>query len=637
MVFLLLLILAVFIRGFKPEAYGTEKFMDYGFMTSMMRADYMPPEDFWFGGKSLNYYYVGQFVATFLTKLSLVPVSHGYNLMLMTLGVTSFLLTVSLVYNISHDYFKNRNTKVKYGPSLAGILSGAGVSMAGNMHFSIFYYIIPNFQDMLGIERKNYWFSSSTRYIGYNPETSDKTIHEFPSYSFILGDLHAHVLNIIFVICLIAILYAFILDSKKVDFTAYRNNRFSALLKEAIQVKVLFIGFFIALFHMINFWDFPIYLVVAGGTILLSLIRNYGLSKMTFILTVIKSFIIIFIGELLALPFTISFDQISTNILPTSSSTPFYQMLILWGLPFLLIIGFLTELIQTYIIKKSRKVVSSENIELGEKPKNIITSNIVGFIRSLQVADLYIMILGLCAIGLVFIPELVYVEDIYSGDFKRANTMFKLTYQAFIMFGICSGYIFVKFLRAQKFLWQKKFTIISLVLFISTLGYFPVAINDWYGNIRKIDNYQGLDGSAFLKDSMEDDYHAINWINQNITNKAVILEADGESYSDYQRVSVFTGHSTVLGWYVHEWLWRGNIGIVDERVEDIKTIYTSNKREEVEKLINKYDIDYIYVGKLEQEKYEQVDFAFLISLGELVYEDNKTELNSFHTYIIKVN
>ena len=67
----------------------------------------------------------------------------------------------------------------------------------------------------------------------------------------------------------------------------------------------------------------------------------------------------------------------------------------------------------------------------------------------MSISDLFILVLALCGMGLVLMPELVYVEDIYSGDYKRANTMFKLTYQAFILFGICSGYIFVKFLKSK--------------------------------------------------------------------------------------------------------------------------------------------------------------------------------------------
>ena len=47
---------------------------------------------------------------------------------------------------------------------------------------------------------KIYWFPHSTRYIGHNPLTDDQCIHEFPSYSFVLGDLHAHVVNVMFVL-----------------------------------------------------------------------------------------------------------------------------------------------------------------------------------------------------------------------------------------------------------------------------------------------------------------------------------------------------------------------------------------------------------------------------------------------------
>ena len=53
-------------------------------------------------------------------------------------------------------------------------------------------------------ETASYWFPDATRYIGYNPvNDSDKTIHEFPCYSFVLGDLHAHVVNVMFVTFLV--------------------------------------------------------------------------------------------------------------------------------------------------------------------------------------------------------------------------------------------------------------------------------------------------------------------------------------------------------------------------------------------------------------------------------------------------
>ena len=68
--FLGVMLLAVYVFGFRPEAYGTEKFMDYGFMTSMARSTKLPFEDIWLSGKTVNYDYGGQYLAAFLMKAS---------------------------------------------------------------------------------------------------------------------------------------------------------------------------------------------------------------------------------------------------------------------------------------------------------------------------------------------------------------------------------------------------------------------------------------------------------------------------------------------------------------------------------------------------------------------------------------
>jgi hypothetical protein len=98
-------------------------------------------------------------------------------------------------------------------PGISGLLAGAGVCIAGSMHYPIYKWIIPAYQKLKGIEPTRYWFPDATRYIGYNPETTDKTIHEFPAYSFVLGDLHAHVINIPFVLTMLALILCFVSKS----------------------------------------------------------------------------------------------------------------------------------------------------------------------------------------------------------------------------------------------------------------------------------------------------------------------------------------------------------------------------------------------------------------------------------------
>ncbi|MDE7326093.1 MAG: hypothetical protein K2N63_07450, partial [Lachnospiraceae bacterium] len=365
-VFFIFFLFWCYLRGFKPEAYGTEKFMDYGFMAIMDRSTYMPPEDLWFAGESINYYYVGQYLATFITKLTGVGVEYGYNLMMMMLAACGFAMPYSLINNVVRSFLKDRKLSVRTGrsmesesapkvyllirilPAITGTLAGLATSFAGNMHYFLFRFLIPNLQRLAGVPEdqvETFWFPNSTRYIGYNPETSDKTIHEFPTYSFVLGDLHAHVINIMFVLTVLAMLFAW-LQYRKERMDALRMGtsvQKASILSEALHPVILLLGFFIGMFHMTNFWDFPIYFVVAGAVILFSNAVIYQFSFDTVKLTALQAVIVLAVAKLVALPFTLNFDQISTTIRLNYYRTPVHQLIVLWGLPVILIILFICD------------------------------------------------------------------------------------------------------------------------------------------------------------------------------------------------------------------------------------------------------------------------------------------------------
>ena len=112
----------------------------------------------------------------------------------------------------------------------------------------------------------------------------------------------------------------------------------------------------------------------------------------------------------------------------------------------------------------------------------------------------------------------------------------------------------------------------------------------------------------------------------------VVLEANGDSYTGYERVSAMTGLPTVLGWYVHEWLWRNNTDDLGNKVSDVEAIYTSQDNELVRHLLKAYDISYIFVGSMEREKYgDRLNRDGLLSLGEVVYRDE-----NYDTWIVRV-
>lgn len=623
--FFALFLLFTYIRGFKPEAYGTEKPMDYGFMTSMIRNDYMPPTDLWFSGGTINYYYVGQYIATFLTKLSFVKVSSGYNIMLMMVGALAVVLPYSLVNNMTRHFLKQREKNNRDIPHICGALAGIGVCLAGNMHYPTFRWLEPAVRKFFGItaNTKKYWFPDATRFIGYHPETHDKTIHEFPCYSFVLGDLHAHVINIMFVLTVLGLLFAWLCKRKE------HKNLEIPWWKEVFSPQIIAISFFIGLFHTTNYWDFPIYFIVSGAIILFTNLIVYNFRGKALGVTALQGVLVIVLSELVSLPFTLRFDQISTGLKISFAHTPLNQMIILWGLPIFTVIAFICFMIANFIRKRRR------DHSLGQKNS---LPGLLAFMENLTDTDLFIITIGLCAIGLVLMPEVIYIQDIYNGDYKRANTMFKLTYQAFIMFGICFGYIFVRLLIYGETKRQRKVAVTGLVLFLFSSYYVQNAVGAWYGNIFNINGYKGLDCTAFMSTSTnyQDDVEAINWLNEHIKGTPVVLEANGDSYSDYERVSVMTGLPTVLGWRTHEWLWRSDPDTLDVRAEDIKTIYTSANAKAVRELIEEYHISYIYVGKLEQDKFTNMNHSFIKKLGEVVYSSPALHDKNYETYIVKV-
>jgi uncharacterized membrane protein len=602
-----------YLAGFHPQAYGTEKFMDYGFMEAMMRSTTLPATDLWYSQGTINYYYGGQYFAVFLTKLAGSQVEITYNLMRTFVAGFAFVLPFSLVYQLTKDRLSGRKEKRAWAAPVSGILGGLAVSIAGNMHYVIYGQIIPMIQKLTGAETiDSYWFPDATRYIGYNPDVADKTIHEFPCYSFVLGDLHAHVVNVMFVIFLLGVLYAWMQWVRQRQTEEVSGKAF--WLRELTMPHILLVSVLLGMFQWTNYWDYVIYFVVTGGVVLFAnIIRFEGKVSRILAVTAAQAVEVIAISTLVIVPFTIQFDTMVQGVALAQNHSLFYQLLILWGLPTILVILFLISVLW-------EKLRSKENRSLYR------------LLRSITVPDLYVVILGLCAMGLVLIPELVYVRDIYENGNARANTMFKLTYQAYIMFGIAMGYVIFRLILVSRQKILKVLAGIGLFFLIWTLGYFGNSVSAWFGQVSDPSQYQGLNALNFLESDFAEDASAIHWLKENIQGSPVVLEANGDSYTGYERVSASTGLPTILGWYVHEWLWRNDVADLNQKSADVESIYTSSDVTEVQRLLSQYDVSYIFVGSMEREKYgDLLNESLLQSLGEIVYQDPV-----YDTYIIKL-
>ena len=611
-------LLWTYFAGFHPAAYGTEKFMDYGFMEAMMRSKTLPATDLWYSQGKINYYYGGQYFAVFLTKLSGAKVELTYNLMRTFVAGLAFAMPFSLVHQMVTDRLgKTRSRWKKALPSVTGILAGISVSIAGNMHYVVYGQIIPFIQKLKGEEVSSYWFPDATRYIGFNPDVEDKTIHEFPCYSFVLGDLHAHVVDIMFVLLLLGLLYAWMKKVRTTELSGESMSRREFWKKQLLMPQLLATGALLGMFHWTNYWDFVIYFVVTcGAALFMNIIGQKGKIRWALGVTAAQAAEILILATVIIMPFTLQFDtsnMVQGIALAQHHSLP-HQLLVLWGLPGILTILFVVSL----LIEKLR----------GAEQKSLYH-----LLTSIRLPDLFAVLMGLCAIGLVLIPELVYVRDIYENGNARANTMFKLTYQAYIMFGMTMIYAIFRLLVIGKNKILKVLAFIGLFFFVWTCGYFGNSVHSWFGEVWKPSQYKGLNATAFLETDFPEDVNGIRWLKENISDAPVVLEANGDSYSEYERVSAMTGLPTIMGWYVHEWLWRGNLSDLNAKIEEIQEIYTSTDEARVKELLEEYNVSYIFVGSCERNKYgADMNNDLLKSLGEVVFQDSE-----YPTYIVKIN
>ena len=605
LVFTLLFLLWTYVAGFRPAAYGTEKFMDYGFMMAMMRSTTLPAKDLWYAGSKINYYYGGQYFAVFLTKLTHTQVAQTYNLMRTLVAGFCFAVPFGLVRQMVLDSWKKEKPAL-----LGGVLAGAGVSLAGNMHYVVIGKLLPWIRVIFHLPKGDYtyWFPNSTRYIGYYPAENDKTIHEFPSYSFVLGDLHAHVVNLMFVVALISLVYAMMkhhsskgaLQAEAAGEKNFCKKQVAAALTDPY---VLVFAFLIGMFHWTNYWDFVIYYVMGGMGVIWCNYQKYKELKkphrmrMTAGISLLHAVWVFLLATIAALPFTLQFQSMISEVALAQNHSRPYQWWLIWGLP---VIG---AVLFFWCVKRE-----------GAKK-----------------ADPFGVLLGISALGLIVIPEIVYVRDIYEKEYARSNTMFKLTYQAFTMFGILLGYALIRLWMEKKHVIRKVLTSAVFACFAGCCFYTATAVHAWFGQVWDPSQYQGLDATAYLETTFPEDAAAICWLNDNVTGDPVVLEANGDSYSDYERVSAMTGLPTVLGWYVHEWLWRDDTGALNERAQEVETIYTSTNQEEVKALLEKYQVEYIFVGAREREKYESLNESMLQSLGNVVFSDEQSQ-----TYVLQV-
>ena len=723
--FILTLLFWTYLRGLRPEIIGEEMYMDFGFLNSILRAEYFPPLDMWYAPEHINYYYLGQYFSAYLTRLSFVRSEVSYNLLMATLFAVTFMGTYTIVSYLFEIYDGNTNDDskiLKYVKPFCGILTGALTTLSGNMHTPVYlwfrnWFITENrpswvseyswLGNLFTGEFRPYWFPEATRYIGHNPFVeNDHTIHEFPLYSYIVSDLHAHVINVMFVLTAVAICIAICMDIISLGPKEKKDLELSDYFP---GIKYLLLIFIIGLFPSVNFWDFPIYLVVAFFILLYANLKRFQFSIRSVLVTTCQFVFLTISSFAVMILFFINFESMATSVRLVTRRSLFYQLVVLYGYQ---AIFFIMLIVATIIFyrqgigairlhskKSNKRLPRLLDYIIKINPVNLVTlvlfscaiyglfvtlpfiyiegelvlnrskviffimlivsiilffassarKRLLDYVSKLNPADAIVLILFSCAIGLIAIPEFIFVQDIYPSA-PRANTMFKLTYQAFIMLTIGIGYTFTRLFLTRKikvldYVAVRMSGLVFSAGLISFAFVYPfIAINAWYGpfsgEYRR--QYVGLDGLKYMETRVEyfpdeghvrvlwEDYHIVRFMNENIQGQPVIVEVNGDAYTSFGRISVKTGLPTIFNWFTHQWLWRASDGDHTDfhiRIADIEMLYTTHHIEDAWYVIDKYNIEYIVVGRHEQRRFlDRLNMELLLSLGEPIFSYGESVL-----------
>ena len=286
----------------------------------------------------------------------------------------------------------------------------------------------------------------------------------------------------------------------------------------------------------------------------------------------------------------------------------------------------------------------------------------------------------LCIVGLGLVFTALVEVVVLKGDISRMNTVFKFYLQVWVLWGVASAAVLPKLATWLKPAarqkraplpeveegrawtpeiaremenrqripvggwagrWWWAFGLLLAACFLYPLTAAPVRVRDRFENSSS----KTIDGTAYMKTSvyLDDnrpvtlswDEQAFEWLRQNVHGIPTILEANTPLYRWGSRVSIYTGLPTVIGWDWHQKQQRSILPgqTIEHRIEDVRTIYNSTDLEQTKKLLNLYDVQYVYVGPLERLYYDANGlnkFDQSNDLWSLVYQNEQVKIYQVH-------
>ncbi len=657
LVFLAFFALWTMFRAFDPAINHTEQPMDFAFLNASIRSTFGQPEDPWMRGESISYYYFGYWMMGALSEISGVASNISYNLSLALVPSLSAMGIFSVVSSLVRSEGAGLRLSM-----VCGVAGGLALGIVSNLE-GVLEFMRANaigsqgLYEFIGVDGVDgpaetpsgnwypdefWWWFRATRVINtfVDGHGIDYTIQEFPFFSFILGDLHPHMAVIPFALL----------------FTGLALNFFRADLPNILSTNYLaYAGLGVMALSLgglafTNMWDLPTYaallVVIAGLKAYYEHSRQQSndegegegetLGARIIDATAI-SFTVIAVAILLYLPYYMGFSASVSGIGAVVTPTRYAHTFIVWGAPLALVAPFVIASFWQTVVGPDWRGMTLIALLVSLGPfvvwlvLRLQSADPVGSPESrlVHILPLVVLIgmsawsalhevksrgpsgkafaLVLATFGLLLImgPELLFVDDSFDTPSQRMNTVFKLYYQAWILLASAGGFALYFWVSSRPSLngWGRALStlwaIAAVALLSGSLYYTAAAFVS-----KSQDSTQAvtLNGLAFVEESEPAEYGAIQYIKNNLPRDTAILEGVGEWFNS-GLISRSTGIPTVYNWPGHQLQWRGPSPEFVQREQDVATIYQATDFEEARELLAKYDLEYVYIGPRERNKY----------------------------------
>ncbi len=701
--------LFLFIRWSNPDLWhpglGGEKPMDFAYLNAVVKSPQFPPYDPWFAGGYINYYYFGFALVGMLVKVTGILPQVAYNLAIPTL----FAMAATGAFGVALALVHRQGRTVGRRDVRFGLLGALFVTVIGNLGelklvlesvsklssappaerlpgVNMVVQLLSGLDALLAGKplqvRTDWWYWNASRAIAPGQGEAGP-INEFPWFTYLFGDLHAHAMALPLTLLALGLTMAVLRSPIE---HAWRGGR------EWLRLGLLALA--IGALWPTNTWDFPTYTLLVLAAFVLREWYNAGRPTVAGVWRALwRWLVVVALAYVLFLPFHRSYGGAYTGFgLWNGSRTSIGDYLIVHGF-FLFVIG--AALLVDFVYGRghnpmvramrmsARVLLRPRRLRQMDRLYRVVVHPTLAYQAAMWAARAAVLA-GLLLVGfgmvlpavlvwlltltvllawrkeidprwqmaLVFVAVglalSLFVEFIVlKGDISRMNTVFKFYLQVWVLFGLAgasaASLVWERIggvPRGWRRTWRWGFVGLFAAVLLYPLIATPVRIGDRFANSPG----QTLDGMAYMdkaaitdgetKIELAPDKAAIQWMERTIQGSPVIAEMNTYPvlYGWGNRYSNYTGLPSIVGWDWHQRQQRAAVSgdMVTRRIQDVQKLYNTADPTEAHDMLRRYGAAYVVVGPLERAHAEPEGIAKFADapsgLWDLVYNGPQVQI-----------